>query len=284
VEDIILDQDIDEYIETSEDALFHYTKVSIAIEHILHTKKFRLSLLKDTNDPREYKFKLLSTTWWPSDRDITIDLSDEAQTVIDRILRYECRIMCFCTNKKPILILNDDSLVEDEHACSKGWSKSRMWSQYGQNHHGICLVFSKRELEGILNKIKSQIKVFKASYVQYSQKDGIGWEAIILDGNRLENEGIEVYSFNHVMENSDELFFRKHVDYRDEAEFRVVVFDSNKKLEYLDISSWIKCVIIGDRTPKAYIPLINQMCADLNIESRRAHWDKGKPYLVFCNS
>jgi hypothetical protein len=82
------------------------------------------------------------------------------------------------------------------------------------------------------------------------------------------------------MENSEELFFRKHIDYRDEAEFRVVVFGPDKKLEYLDVSSWIKCVIVGDRTPEAYIPLINQMCNALNIEFRKVHWDGCKFHLL----
>lgn len=274
---------IDEYIKTS-DALFHYTKTSIAIEHILHTKKFKLSLLKDTNDPREYQFKLFNVMGWSLDRDTTPQLLNKAQTVINRILRHECKVMGFCSNNKPTLILSNGSSIEDEHVCSSGWSKSRMWSQYGQNHYGICLVFSKNELENVLNKKKSQIRDFKASYVQYSQQERIVWSAITLNGNRLESEGVEEYSFNHVIENSEELFFRKHIDYRDEAEFRVVVFDPNKKLEYLDINSSIKCVIVGDKTCEAYIPLINQMCADLNIESRRARWDRGKSHLLLCKT
>ena len=274
---------IDEYIKTS-DALFHYTKTSIAIEHILHTKKFKLSLLKDTNDPREYQFKLFNVMGWSLDRDTTPQLLNKAQTVIDRILRYECKVMGFCSNDKPTLILSNGSSIEDEHVCLAGWSKSRMWSQYGQNHYGICLVFSKNELENVLNKKKSQIRDFKASYVQYSQQERIGRSAITLNGNRLESEGVEKYSFNHVIENSEELFFRKHIDYRDEAEFRVVVFDPNKKLENLDISSSIKCVIVGDRTPEAYIPLINQRCAELNIESRRARWDRGQSNLLLCKT
>lgn len=276
---------IDEYIKTSDDALFHYTKTSIAIEHILYTKKFKLSLLKDINDPREYKFKLFNTIWWSRGQDGTIrELSNRAQTVINRILRYECRVMCFCTNNKPTLILSDGSSIKDEHACSEGWSKSRMWAQYGQNHYGICLVFSKRELESVLSKMKSQIRDLQTSYVQYSQQDEIDSGAITLNGNRLEKEGVEKYSFNHVIENSKELFFRKHIDYRDEAEFRVVIFDPDKKLEYLDVSSLIKCVIVGDRTPEAYIRLISQMCTDLNIESRKAHSDRGKFHLLLCKT
>ena len=271
----------DEDIETSSDALFHYTKASTAIEHILHTKKFKPSLLKDTNDLRECEFKVFGTTGSVPEPD-AIRLLDKAQYFIDKILRNESRVMCFCTNEKPKLILSDDSLpINDEYAWSEGWSKSRMWSQYGQNHHGICLVFSKEGLKSVLAnaKKKSQIKDSLMFPVDYSQQDRYDFKAINLDSDRLEKEGVEEYSFNHVMENSKELLFRKHIDYRDEAEFRVVVFDPDKKFEYLDISSLIKCVIVGDRTSKAYIPLIKQMCADLKIKFRKASWSANMPKM-----
>jgi hypothetical protein len=265
---------IDEYIKTS-DALFHYTKTSTAIEKILYKKKFKLSLLKDSNDPREYKLKVFGTI---SIGELPpIDLTNKVQTIIDRILRDEFRVMCFCTNNKPTLILSDGSSIEDEHACSEGWNKSRMWSQYGQCHYGICLILSKKELEKFL---EAQISDYKVEYVRYSQIDEYDWRTINIDGNRLESEGVEKYSFNHVMENSEELFFQKHIDYRDEAEFRVIVHDPDKKLEYIDISTSLKGVIVGDRTPEAYIPLIDQMCNDLNIEFRKAYWDGCKFHLL----
>jgi len=272
---------IDEYVK-SPDALFHYTKTSTAIEQILHTKKFKLSLLKDTNDPREYKFTLFNIMGWSLKPVTTINLLNKVQTVINRILRNETRVMSFCTNKKPTLILNDGNTIEDNHACSNGWSKSRMWTQYGQNHYGVCLVLSHEELKEAIATYKPIVSASMADFVKYSQKDRISWKATTLDGNRLEREGIKKYSCNFIIENYPELFFQKHIDYRDEAEFRVVVLDPNKKLEYIDISSLMRCVIVGDRTPKAYFPLINQMCSALNIESRWAYWDRGKPHLLHC--
>jgi hypothetical protein len=46
-----------EYIE-SNDALFHYTKLSTGIENILEEGRLKLSCLQYTNDPQEYKFLL----------------------------------------------------------------------------------------------------------------------------------------------------------------------------------------------------------------------------------
>jgi hypothetical protein len=44
---------VNEYVRTS-DALFHYTRISTAIKHILFTRKIKLSYLKEMNDPKEY--------------------------------------------------------------------------------------------------------------------------------------------------------------------------------------------------------------------------------------
>lgn len=278
---------INEYIKTSDDALFHYTKVSTAIEHILHAKKFRLSILGDTNDPNEYKRKLFDSHRRASAEETQVEekqydeLLRKAEDRIERIRRFECRVMCFCTNDKPTLILSDGS-SRNEELVSEGWAKSRMWSQYGENHRGICLVFSKRELELVLAlaKKESQIKFYKAESVKYSEQ---GLRCPQIDGTRLNKEGDEKYSVSYIEENYNELFFRKHVDYRDEAEFRVLVLDADKKLEYLDITSFIKCAIIGDRTHEAYIPLIYQMSKDLNIECRKAGWSRSRGCMYIGN-
>ena len=222
---VLIMDDIIEYVKISDDALFHYTKVSTAIEHILHTKKFRLSVLNDTNDPNEYKQKLFSSHRRASGQETRFEenqyfeLLKEAKTRINRMRGFECRVMCFCTNNKPTLILSDGNSEKDQHS-SNGWSKSRMWSQYGQNHYGICLVFSKRKLEEVLAEKESQVIFYKADYVQYFQQ---GQPRKNIDGTRLKKEGVEKYSLNFIKENSKELFFLKHIDYRDEAEFRVVV-------------------------------------------------------------
>jgi len=272
--------EIDEYIKT-EDAVFHYTKKAIAIEDILFSKKLKLSCLKDTNDPREYKFHLLNMMGWSLPDDIT-NLIKDAHPVIDNILKNECRSLFFCSNKKPTVILENKTQIEDDNSYSKGWCKSRMWSQYGESHFGICLVFSKEKIEEALESEESKIHKYQADYVKYLQKERIAPKAVTLDGNRLAKEGVQKYSKAFVLENMDELFFRKHADYRDESEYRVVVFDPDKKMEYIDIGPLIKGVIVGDRTPKVYFSLINKLCEALQVESRRLHWDRGKPHLIYC--
>ena len=195
----------DKYVESA-DALFHYTKISTAIEHILHEKRLKLSILKYTNDPREYKLKIRSSFGRVLSKEVPTydELESKANAKINRIYRYESRVMCFCTNTKPILILSNGTSLEDEHALSNGWNKSRMWSQYGQDHYGVCLVFSKKELERILSETQVQSEIYyKADYVKYMQKEN---KPLEINVDYVREKGVEKYALCYIKRNTEELF------------------------------------------------------------------------------
>jgi hypothetical protein len=277
----------EEYLKT-QDALFHYTKTSIAIEHILHTKEFKLSTSYDADDPKEYKFKISGSKRYSSAEDALDDesydkLSNEVRTEINRILRFKCRRMSFCSNIKPTLILSDNDHKKDDYFCTDVYAKSRMGSQYGEGHKGICLVLSKSEIEKAFDERKTQVKKYKADYVKYllSSKSN---PDVDLSPNAGKN--VKEYASKYVMDNFEFFFFHKHIDYRDEGEFRAVVFDPDNKLECLDISTSLRGVIVGDRIHDSYIHLIKQMCKDIKIECLQAHWSTSSPHmlLVKCKS
>ncbi len=272
--------DFEKYVD-KDDAIFHYTRVSIGIEKILYAREFRPSLFKNTNDPREYKFLFLNMRG-SSLPAVANTLWQDAHPIMDRILKNECRVMCFCSNRRPTLILEDESAVEDRHAATTGWNKSRMWAQYGENHCGLCLVFSKTGLEKRVLEAGLPADAVRLGYVKYSAAERMDLSAFTLDGNRLVKEGAERYSRNHVVEHFNEFFLTKHIDYRDENEYRAVAHDPENKLEYLDINSIIMGVIAGDRTPEVYFPILEELCTCLDIQCRRAYWDRGEPHLVLC--
>ena len=266
----------------SEDALFHYTQTSTALERILPDGKLRLSLLKDTNDPREYKFKLLNMMGW-SLPDVTKDLHRNAHPVFDRIVRTECRVACFCTNAAAIIVLDDGRTEIDPYSAKVGWNKPRMWSQYGENHRGICLVFSRSAIEEL--KATNQPGVwFESGDVRYMRNDRISTSAVTLDGNQLAKDGVEAYCAHHIRAHHKALFLTKHVDYRDESEYRFIVADPSGAHEYVDISASLRAVIVGDRTPDVYFPLIEQLSHRYKATCRRAYWDRGKAHLILLRA
>jgi len=263
----------------SDDALFHYTRTSIALERILSSGKLRLGLLKDTNDPREYKFKLLNLQGW-SLPDGVEDLVRDAHPVFDRILRAQCRVVCFCTNALPEIELDTGEFEIDQYASNIGWNKSRMWSQYSENHHGICLVFSKAAIQEQLKGLSDTFSWHVSGYVRYMRNDRIPRSAVTLNGNQLAKEGVEKYCAHHIQGHHRDLFLTKHVDYRDEAEYRFIIADPGNRYEFIDISTTLRGVIAGDRTPEVYFPLIEELSRKYKAICRHAYWDRGKANLL----
>jgi hypothetical protein len=159
-----IDQDLIEYAK-DDDALFHYTKKKTIIKHIIPEKKLLLSHYYETNDPWEYKFRLLNANGSFQCKQ-NQHLYADIHPLIDKIIRYEWRIGCFSSSNKPKLFLEDNRYVEDEYSNNSGWCKTRMWSQYGDNHKGACLVLSKSKLNDILMRITVN---HKENYIIYTQ-------------------------------------------------------------------------------------------------------------------
>ena len=270
--------DFDVFADNS-DAVFHYTKADTALEFILPTKRFRLSLLKNANDPREYKFKLLSMTGWSLPEGIQ-SLYNECHPEIDRILRHECRIMCLCSND-PVKVIDDAGQIqEDPIPSTLGWSKPRMWAQYGGNHHGVCLVFSRNALISQFKNCKPDVEWLRYENVIYTTAGKYNFATLDIQGNSLQRSGVKQYCRQHVEVHWRDLFFTKHKDYRDESEFRIVAHDPLSKLESVDLLESLRGIIVGDMMHDVYFPLFERLAADLKIEARQAYWSNGKPHLI----
>lgn len=234
----------------SDDAIFHYTKRDTAINYILDTKKLKLNLLKNTNDPYEYKRKAIISCFIESEENEKKDFKDDSlEDIIQNTL-----FSSFCMNSENI----------------QGYEKPRMWSQYGENHGGVCLVFSK---ELLLQTIKAE---FSKNYEIYAEK--INYQITPLDA--LTGVPIE-----YIIDNYENIFFQKHKDYRDEDEFRIVLVQKNKEDSFsselfIDISNSLKLIILGDNFPKVNLPTIEHLTYKLGIDYKKLLWEDDQYYMV----
>jgi len=157
-----------------------------------------------------------------------------------------------------------------------------MWCQYGNNHSGACLVFSRKEIENCVKyQVDSNYKS-RFGYVYYTQKEKMPYQTYTLNGNRLVKEGLEQYSRSFVTGDLENIFFRKHLDYRDEVEYRVVIHYPSDKTLFIKVSSALQGVIWGDRTADEELKKRNDMCNQAKIGCAHIHWDCGKPHLLLC--
>jgi len=260
----------------SDDAIFHYTKRSTALEIVLSENSFKLFRLLNTNDPREYKDRLLGMSGWGWTTDIDNSIK-KVHHYYDDLLRKKSYFSSFSINK-----------YRESGLCSHGYNKPRMWAQYGEDHYGICLVVSKHNFINAIDEhtLNNNYSVFHDiisynTYEQYSRS-----RSISIDGDSFNSRTPFQIAFEHIKKYNKELFFTKDPDYRDEDEYRVVVCQSNEKelkeLESIEIQTdkIIKGIIVGDRFPKVYKPTVELLCDKLKIEYRKLHWEKREFLLL----
>lgn len=68
-----------------DDSIYHFTQKETAIEHILNNKSLRFGDFKSTNDPYEYKAKMISSTSYgfdKNDRHIALGIRKEIGQLI----------------------------------------------------------------------------------------------------------------------------------------------------------------------------------------------------------
>jgi len=251
----------------NEDTIFHYTKIGVAIEHILYEKRLKFSRGINTNDPREYRS-------WDLEPHLDGNYTHEEfrQNWLEaeksfRKAKTSYKYACFC--------LNDP--IGRERTRLSGYARLRMWAQYGEKFYGVCIAFSAKSLQK-----------------QFGEKETIYTKPVLYDKDLERNDSVlsnadaneflgndkEVWATRYIQHHLDQIFFSKHEDYRDEKEYRIVVYDPNDVFEYLDISGCIKAVLLGDRTEQVYDDIVNKYCNKMNAECKKVIWQRGRLHLI----
>lgn len=255
----------------SEDTIFHYTTGNIAINNILPEKLLKLSIGMNTNDPREYNiFDLEPYMDGGSSIEEFNHIRREAERCIrNAIISY--KFACFCKN--------GSSYCRDGVKLF-GYSRLRMWAQYGENFNGICIAFSAKSIK---EHFRSITTIFDNHVSYYEDLENIDIHLSNVEITELigkEIGYIQQWATNLVQDRLEKIFFSKHVDYRDENEFRIVVCDPRNEFERINISGCIQAVILGDRTNDNCHKRIRSLCEEINCECKQAKWNRGRLHLV----
>jgi hypothetical protein len=150
-----------------------------------------------------------------------------------------------------------------------------MWSQYGDSHKGVCIAFDRPEL----------MRLVQSAY------DGNAHDSVVTYTNQmdrlnlatsLEHSAITNGSDKDLLDSCLPIYaFTKHLDYRDENEYRIAILSDNDVI--IDCGTSIKAVILGDRFPSAYAINILDASKRLGIEVCQLKWINGNPELNASN-
>lgn len=245
--------------------VYHYTSAETLAGKILPTMTLRMGSFKELNDPREAKtwpFKFYSRTQ-AGNRQFSPALFDEAA----RDILTRTFVLC-CSMDYPVQ--TNDKV--DRH-CLPGYGHSRMWAQYADKHKGVCIVLDIKLLhENIIRQFSGHPLYFGP--VEYPNSpygpNSEGYDLIYLE-DYVEN-GIPRMMEDHIRRFHQKLFFTKHLDWRDECEYRWVLRGEPEVSAYIPIRDCLRAIILGHDCPDDVTRRIIEECRPINLPVHRAHW------------
>lgn len=219
----------------SRDVLLHYTDFYKGIELITANEKLKFSKRNYSSDPIEKMNPLFSIggVFNPESADELFETyKDESEAIkkdLQKIITENIQA-CFCQNQD-FDQSRKHTLIQLE---TYGFTKQRMWAQYGDKYKGVCLVFSKSKL------LENNELIGKS--INYLPYEFLNSKSYRVDINKIIKHGAKVYSKTE-KEKIIEGLFVKHLDYQNEQEYRLIKF-SNSDSEFIDVKEAIEGIIV----------------------------------------
>ena len=260
--------------------VYHYTKFATARDFILPSNILRLGHFTKTNDPRESRQWQFGVGSIARDKDIGPYALQNVSEWMSSVIQRETRIACFCRDAGPLTGNHLDDIYR------RGFARARMWAQYAEDHRGLCLVFDLVKLvEALRRKVEEVARtapVFLVySPVSYSNQRLAGpshEHAFSVTVEDLEELGRNNYPWHHAMRWWRELFFQKVEDWRDEAEWRVIVLVASDGPIDVDTGDALVGVIHGDRMARQDSESIIALSDRPEVEHMGLIWKNGCPW------
>lgn len=250
--------------------LYHYTTEKTALLYLLNTYKLKFGKLKHTNDPRENR-AITPTINFTSNfflntyenyEDIPLPFNEE-QLNVNLHTHFKTQVLCFCTDKK-----------EPKNIFDYGFSKPRMWSQYGENHAGCCLIFDKNHID--IEFKKMDLEKY-SGYIKYNLSERNKSFSVNLSSNEKKKDLYMKKLLDSYKKNLNNILFKKSPDWKEEREFRYIIIDPKNTNNFLNISKALRGIILSYNYNKNLDKYLFQKCEDLKIELFRLKWNNGIP-------
>lgn len=262
--------------------VYHYTRLSTALEHILPTMKLRLGRLAETNDPREkhlWRFTNIGAGEEIRDHSLAYDAAHHAA---DGVLRRGAKVACF----------TEDRAEDEQGPAIQGWARPRMWAQYADGHRGVCLGFDLATLRERAKQHAEDGADVRNGPVRYidlhdrTGRHGVRRDDVrgaeMIDMDRVKAVGLEQALIDHRERYYEDLFLTKHRDWADEWEFRFLLFSSDENPRYVSIRDSLTDIVAGVDFPDVYWPLIERLTEGQAIRLGQVRVRNGLDWWIRC--
>lgn len=169
-----------------------------------------------------------------------------------------------------------------EKFWGRGFCRPRMWAQYGAYHKGACLIFDKAALSAAIRTSKPAESLFWEGPITYKNTPRVYTlydSPFMIDYDDVCANGLQRAVSDHVVKNRVTLFFEKAADWRDEQEYRWLIWDNSHEAISIDFGDALKGVVVGcDFDAMEYKPL-QALCSEHKVLVKRMTWLNGSPDL-----
>ncbi|MBA3469261.1 MAG: DUF2971 domain-containing protein [Herpetosiphonaceae bacterium] len=249
--------------------VYHYTTSQRAVEHVLQSFTLRMGSFKGLNDPREAKT-------WPFRL-----YAQSPETLASFPPDLFSRISEFITSKSLILccVQDDPTVIEDheDRMLRSGFGHPRMWAQYGENHKGVCLVLDQQKLHAAIvatlgsdNLFSGPVNYLNTTYGPVAQNGSSAYDLAYVEP--LLEHGLGTILEPYIRRFHRDLFFTKHLDWRDEWEYRWVYRSKDGEPVFIPIAQCLEAVILGADCDEVTSDRLIHQCQDHGVPAYRAFW------------
>ena len=271
-----------ENVTSANQFVYHYTKASTALDHILKTRTLRFGNYKNTNDPKEtksWKFDLGTN----EECDLGKYNMSELSRWLSSELKHKTKLACFTMDSGPLTGNHINDIFK------RGFCKPRMWDQYAENHSGVCLVFHHEKLSGLIRSTFETNYLVLSGPVKYIDRRVIrnlnnpDDQQYTINIDYLEAVGRETYVGTHLSTHYQRLYFEKMTDWRDESEWRYVVFADSKDELYLDMKDSLSGIVFGENAQEIIIQSIMELTDSWGLKYMGLKWKNCSPWYDYGN-
>jgi hypothetical protein len=257
---------------------YHYTSREAAFRHIVPERRLRLSPYSRMRDPleaRDWGFRFSHPPGAdPSDEVLRREI-DEA---------YDATVTLRQTAKLLSLGLDARGYEAPFKSFGSGLARPRMWEQYGERHHGVCLVFDRERLHSVLTQqLQDAGSRFYCGGVRYT-KAGIAGEvaALTLDVDLIRRHGLDETLARHMDRFHKALFLTKLLDWKSEHEYRYIVLtDPTKPYEFANYGDALRAIFLGHMYPEPEESIARSLAGSEGLDLYRLEWVNGAPSRTF---
>lgn len=235
--------------------IYHYTKLSTAIEFILPLMTLRTNFLNKMNGPKEnqkWSFGGINVPYEDLYPELNFNIDNNishfnSMYKLGEDIKFKIQAICFT--------------YSDNY---KGYENEMMWAQYAENHCGICL-----EIDiDLFLKENNNVEIFKFQNINYKPKREDEW--VNWDLKKSKNENIK----QHIERDFEGLFLTKSHYWQKEFEKRLLILQDDYC--YLNIKNSLTGIYYGLSTNHNYDKSLQQFINPNKTKSYRVYFEDNR--------